>query len=59
MRRVLALDFIDPAQPALRNCLVITTPHGETRLRGTLPSGARELSSVRCHESHLYLRYAL
>jgi riboflavin biosynthesis pyrimidine reductase len=32
---------IDPAQPALRDCLIITTPHGEARLRGTLPGGAR------------------
>lgn len=32
---------IDPTQPALHDCLVITTPHGEARLRGTLPGGAR------------------
>ena len=38
---VTASGNIDPAQPALRNCLVITTPHGETRLRGTLPTGAQ------------------
>jgi len=38
---VTASGHLDPAQPALGDCLVITTPHGETRLRGTLPSGAR------------------
>ena len=38
---VTASGHIDPAQPALRDCLVITTPHGEARLRGALPSGAR------------------
>lgn len=32
---------IDPTEPALRDCLVITTPQGEARLRGTLPAGAR------------------
>jgi riboflavin biosynthesis pyrimidine reductase len=32
---------IDPAQPALHDCLIITTTHGEVRLRGTLPAGAR------------------
>lgn len=38
---VTASGNIDPAQPALRDSLVITTPHGEGRLRGTLPGGAR------------------
>jgi riboflavin biosynthesis pyrimidine reductase len=32
---------IDVAQPALEEALVITTPQGEIRLRGRLPSGAR------------------
>jgi len=30
-----------PTQPALRDCLVITSPQGETYLRGKLQSGAR------------------
>lgn len=38
---ITASGLIDVAQPALRDSLVITTPQGETRLRGTLPSGAR------------------
>ena len=38
---ITASGNIDPAHPALRDCLIVTTPHGETRLRGTLPSGAR------------------
>lgn len=38
---VTASGNVDPAQAALRDCLVVTTPHGETRLRGTLPSGTR------------------
>ena len=38
---VTASGNIDPAHPALRDCLIVTTPHGETRLRGTLPSGVR------------------
>jgi riboflavin biosynthesis pyrimidine reductase len=32
---------IDLAQPALRDCLVVTTAQGEVRLRGKLPSGAQ------------------
>jgi riboflavin biosynthesis pyrimidine reductase len=32
---------IDSTQLALHDCLVITTLRGESRLRGTLPSGAR------------------
>jgi riboflavin biosynthesis pyrimidine reductase len=32
---------IDVAQPALEHALVVTTPQGEVRLRGRLPSGAR------------------
>jgi riboflavin biosynthesis pyrimidine reductase len=38
---VTASGQIDPTQPALRDCLVITSPQGETHLRGKLPSGAR------------------
>lgn len=32
---------IDPAHPALQDCLVITTAQGESHLRGRLPSGAK------------------
>jgi riboflavin biosynthesis pyrimidine reductase len=38
---VTASGHIDPAHPALSDCLVVTTPHGEARLRGALPSGVR------------------
>jgi riboflavin biosynthesis pyrimidine reductase len=38
-----ASGHIDPAQPALHDCLVITTLQGEARLRGKLPRGARIL----------------
>ncbi len=38
---VSASGHIDAAQPALRDCLILTTAAGESRLRGTLPSGAR------------------
>jgi riboflavin biosynthesis pyrimidine reductase len=38
---VTASGQIDAAQPALENALVVTTPQGEIRLRGRLPSGAR------------------
>lgn len=38
---VTASGHIDPAQPALRDCLILTTPQGEGRLRGNLPEGAR------------------
>ena len=38
---VTASGNIDLAHPALRDCLVITTPTGEARLRGALPSGGR------------------
>lgn len=38
---VSASGHIDPAQPALRDCLILTTAAGEARLRGKLPSGAR------------------
>jgi riboflavin biosynthesis pyrimidine reductase len=38
---ITASGQIDAAQPALENALVITTPEGEVRLRGRLPSGAR------------------
>jgi riboflavin biosynthesis pyrimidine reductase len=55
-----ASGHIDPAQPALHHCLVITTAHGEARLRGTLPSGARiavldgQLIGVRALLDHLH-----
>lgn len=32
---------VDLAQPALRDCLILTTPAGEAQLRGRLPEGAR------------------
>ena len=32
---------IDPTQPALQDSLIITTPQGESRLRGRLPSTAQ------------------
>ncbi|MGA2081401.1 MAG: dihydrofolate reductase family protein [Holophaga sp.] len=32
---------LDTSQQALRDCLILTTPQGEYRLRGTLPEGAR------------------
>jgi riboflavin biosynthesis pyrimidine reductase len=32
---------IDLAQPALEDCLILTTPEGDARLRGRLPDGAR------------------
>jgi len=35
---VTASGNIDTSQPALRDCLVITTSEGEARLRGALPS---------------------
>lgn len=38
---VTASGEIDPQQPALRDALIVTTPAGEARLRGTLPPGAR------------------
>jgi riboflavin biosynthesis pyrimidine reductase len=38
---VTASGAIDPAQPALRDALIITTPAGAARLRGSLPEGAR------------------
>ena len=38
---VTASGNIDPAHPSLRDGLIVTTPHGEARLRGALPSGAR------------------
>jgi riboflavin biosynthesis pyrimidine reductase len=38
---VTASGDIDPAQPALGDCLLVTTAQGEARLRGHLPSGAR------------------
>jgi riboflavin biosynthesis pyrimidine reductase len=38
---VSASGHIDPAQPALRDCLIVTTTHGECRLRDKLPTGAR------------------
>jgi riboflavin biosynthesis pyrimidine reductase len=38
---VTASGHVDTGQPALADCLVLTTPQGESRLRGKLPSGAR------------------
>ncbi len=38
---VTASGHVDPAQPALADCLIVTTSQGEARLRGKLPSGAR------------------
>jgi len=38
---VTASGNLDPAQPALCDCLVVTAALGEARLRGKLPSGAR------------------
>jgi len=38
---VTATGQIDPAQPALRDAIVVTTPAGEARLRGRLPPTAR------------------
>ncbi len=38
---VTASGQIDPTQPALCDCLVITSLQGETHLRGKLPTGAR------------------
>jgi len=37
---VSASGNIDPAQPALRDCLILTTAGGERRLQGQLPEGA-------------------
>jgi len=38
---VTATGEIDPAQPALRDAIVVTTPAGEARLRGRLPPTTR------------------
>ncbi|MFL5312224.1 MAG: dihydrofolate reductase family protein [Myxococcales bacterium] len=38
---VTATGQIDPAQPALRDAVVVTTPAGEARLRGRLPPTTR------------------
>lgn len=38
---VSASGFLDTAQPALSDSLIITTPKGETHLLGTLPKGAK------------------
>jgi len=38
---VTASGDLDGTQPALRDSLIVTTPTGEARLRGTLPVGAR------------------
>ena len=32
---------IDPEQPALQDCLIVTTPRGDHHLRGKVPRGAR------------------
>jgi len=38
---VTGTGHLDTGQPACRDCLILTTPQGERRLRGTLPDGAR------------------
>jgi riboflavin biosynthesis pyrimidine reductase len=38
---VTASGHIDPTQPALNDCLIVTTLRGQVTLRGTLPTGAR------------------
>ena len=38
---VSASGNLDPGQPALRDCLVVTTAQGESRMQGKLPTGAR------------------
>ena len=38
---VTATGQIDPAQPALRDAIVVTTPAGEARLKGRLPPTTR------------------
>jgi len=38
---VTGTGHLDTGQPACRDCLILTTPQGEKRLRGTLPDGAR------------------
>ena len=38
---VTASGWIDPAQPALLDSLIVTTPGGQARLKGKLPHGAR------------------
>src|SRR5437899_2830882 len=38
---VTATGEIDPAQPALRDAVVVTTAAGEARLRGRVPAGTR------------------
>jgi riboflavin biosynthesis pyrimidine reductase len=38
---VTASGNLDLAQPALRDCLLVTTAQGEARLRGRLPAGTR------------------
>jgi riboflavin biosynthesis pyrimidine reductase len=40
---VTASGDLDASQPALRDSLVLTTPEGERRLRGRLPSGSKAL----------------
>ena len=38
---VTASGNIDPAQPALRDCLIVTTAQGEARLRAKVPIGTK------------------
>lgn len=40
---------INPRHPALEDALIITTPAGEGRLRGALPSGARVIAAETPH----------
>jgi riboflavin biosynthesis pyrimidine reductase len=42
---VSASGEIDARHPALEDALIVTTPAGATRLRGTLPAGARVLTT--------------
>ena len=54
---VTATGEIDPAQPALRDGIVVTTPAGEARLRGRLPSTTRvESGPIRLGELLAKLR---
>ena len=55
-----ASGVIDAKQPALSDALIVTTPAGEARLRGELPSGARiaviDASTIRLSEVIALLR---
>ncbi|HWE23925.1 MAG TPA: dihydrofolate reductase family protein, partial [Myxococcales bacterium] len=48
---VTATGEIDPAQPALRDAVIVTTPAGEARLKGRVPATARiEAGAIRLQE---------